>query len=148
MFLSVSWQVLGESSRIDLKENILSVGLVGQPQTPREIRPEDTSGGISFDIKGRLSDSYIDQMKAKIFHTWVYPMPAILNGYDGTSVISFSLDDMGGLLALGLIRSSGHEGLDRAAMDAIRAASPFGPITEDIGPGKLKITASFRYVLE
>ncbi len=146
--LSMPWNVLGESSRIKLDEQLVPVRLVERPTVKRMARAMKTQEGISFDVKGRLSADYIDQMKARIFNAWVYPRKAIDMGYYGVVLISFSLDDMGNVVSLRLESTSGHDLLDKAAMDAIKNAAPFGPRTEDTGHGQLSITASFRYVLE
>lgn len=148
MVLSMPWNVLGSPSSIKTSEQLIPVGLVERHWIKGMARAGKTTEGISFDVKGRLSADYIEQMKARIFNAWVYPKKAIDKGYYGVSLISFNLDGMGNVLGLRVVRSSGHTILDRAAMDAVMAAAPFGPRTEDTGPGRLMIKASFRYVLE
>jgi protein TonB len=54
-----------------------------------------------------------------------YPRSAIDNNWEGVVVVRLTIGRNGGIAALGVARSSGHEVLDRQALDMFRTAKPF-----------------------
>lgn len=114
-------------------------------ETPEYPSPDE---GVSFEAEGKVNLDYMARLRTEIYRAWVYPDSAISAGHEGTVRIFFVLDDTGRLLEIGLLSSSGHQDLDRAALQAVKDASPFGPFTSDIGRKTLKITGRLRYMLE
>jgi len=56
-----------------------------------------------------------------------YPLSALRMGQQGTARVGFRLRRNGYIDALAVLRSSGHESLDRAALSAIHNIQPFAP---------------------
>jgi len=56
-----------------------------------------------------------------------YPLSALRMGQQGTARVGFRLRKNGYIDALSVLRSSGHESLDRAALSAINEIQPFTP---------------------
>jgi len=56
-----------------------------------------------------------------------YPLSALRMGQQGTARVGFRLRKNGYIDALAVLRSSGHESLDRAALSAINDIQPFTP---------------------
>jgi len=157
-------------------EDVLAVNLVGAPpgnapdnpgsasqqqrdQAPedepvKEVKenepqaPEETEAGVSFEADRRVSASYLDRLKTKIFLAWDYPEEAIRKGQQGIVRIMFVLDKNGDLSAIKVMGGSGSRSLDAASLDAVKQASPFGPLPKDISDKPLKITGTFCYVLD
>ena len=148
------WTLMATSKATEQKPKSIPIKLVDQEQLKQLLAPqeEDAAGvikeGISFETEGDVSTAYLDLLKIKIFDAWVYPEDSIENEQEGIVKISFTLDGAGRVVDLGILQSSGYPGLDAAALYAIKKASPFGPFTEDIASGELKVTGNFCYVLD
>jgi TonB family protein len=56
-----------------------------------------------------------------------YPLSALRMGQQGTARVGFRLQKNGYIDALAVLHSSGHESLDRAALEAINDIQPFAP---------------------
>jgi protein TonB len=56
-----------------------------------------------------------------------YPLSALRMGQQGTARVGFRLRKNGYIDALAVLRSSGHDSLDRAALSAINNIQPFAP---------------------
>lgn len=118
-------------------------------QIRRASREELSSeSGFSFEAEGKVNLDYMARLRTKIFRAWVYPPSAIAAGHQGTVRITFVVDESGRLLGVGILDSSGHRDLDRAAVQAVKDADPFGPFTPDIRKKTLKIKGRLRYVLD
>jgi TonB family protein len=103
---------------------------------------------VRFEASGKVSVSYLDLLKARIFFVWKYPDDAIQKGQQGKVSVSFVLSSTGELVDIGILKSSGSYSLDTAAMAAIEEASPFGPLPSDVSSKPLRITGHFSYVLD
>ncbi|MDT8318654.1 MAG: TonB family protein [bacterium] len=91
--------------------------------------------------------SYFSKLKDRIQMVWRYPEAAKVTGLQGSLVLKFVLNKDGSLRELKVMRSSGAEILDDAAIKAIRRAAPFYAIPQNLGD-VLSIVASFEYELD
>lgn len=66
-------------------------------------------------------------------------------GQVAVATVRFRLDGAGALLAADLARSSGDALLDRLALRAVRAASPFPPAPAGVGADRLVFTLPIRF---
>ncbi len=89
--------------------------------------------------------SYFASIKRKIELVWQYPFDAIQRGIQGETIVDFSIGKDGKLVDVTLVESSGFKILDKEAIEAIRKASPFGPIPKQYKIDILKIRAHFIY---
>ncbi|MGC9325430.1 MAG: TonB family protein [Desulfomonilia bacterium] len=146
------WEILARTQLVLPVEDSVPVSLVEdipQREPPEEAQEtEELPNGVSFEVEGVVSDDYLELLKTKIFHAWVYPDDAIARGEDGVVKIYFELDSDGKLASIGILSSSGSSSLDWAAIRSVEEAAPFGPFTEDITTRTLRITGRFCYVLE
>jgi len=119
-------------------------------QTIDEVKKQDAKGqeAMSFVTDRKVSASYLDRLKTKIFLAWEYPEEAIHIGQQGDVIISFVLNRKGELMEIGILKGSGSRSLDKATITAVRQANPFGELPGDISNEPLKITGRFRYVLD
>jgi protein TonB len=78
---------------------------------------------------------------------WRYPEAAKVTGLQGRLVLKFVLNKDGSLRDLKVVKSSGVDILDDAAIKAIRRAAPFYAIPKNLGD-VLSIVANFEYELD
>ncbi len=102
---------------------------------------------ISIGTQSLKYASYLEHIKNKIENVWAYPTEAARTGQQGTLLILFTINKNGDLIRLKLVRSSGYPLLDRAALQAIRDASPFPPLPKRFNLDILNIYATFEYDL-
>lgn len=50
----------------------------------------------------------------------------------GTAIVSFTIDRDGNLLTYEIVKSSGHEAIDEAAIETLKRASPMPPVPEEL----------------
>ena len=87
-------------------------------------------------------------MKENIVHAWSYPEHASERGEEGKVDVEFTIRKDGRLLKVQILQSSGFATLDREAIRAVGAASPFTPIPKQIALEQLSIRFTFNYTLE
>ena len=105
----------------------------------------DREGPIRLDSKEPKYVSFLTSVKQAIEVEWIYPEVALRHGLEGTLVLEFTILANGQLGGARLIRSSGYSVLDREAIRALQAASPFRPLPPWIGQGRLDIVATLEY---
>ncbi|XKD95037.1 energy transducer TonB [Morganella morganii] len=92
----------------------------------------------------KAHEDYFNLLRQKIEEQKHYPRRARSAGQRGISTITFSLDDNGKPFAPAVIRSSGYELLDNAAMDAVIRVAAVGTPPQG---AKRKVTFSLRFQL-
>ena len=111
--------------------------------TSPDVKEEET---VSLNTQEFKYYAYFSHIKRHIEMAWNYPLEAQKNQWEGRLNLTFVVEADGTVSDIILIRSSGYEVLDEAAIKAINFASPFNPIPESIGVRRLRINASFEYV--
>lgn len=106
---------------------------------------ESDTETVSLDSQELKYASYFSSIKRQIELVWSYPEQAATKGLQGQLLLQFILDQSGTIADISLVRSSGHEILDNAALSAVKTASPYSPFPERIQKNKLRIIASFKY---
>lgn len=129
----------------ELLEPLEALARQEEAPLPETGEPEE---GVSFVAEGGVATDYLDRLKIKIFRIWEYPEDAIFKGEQGRVSVSFVLNDKGEVVEIGVLKSSGSDSLDSAAMAAIEQAAPFGPLAGGNGAKTLKVTGHFAYVLD
>lgn len=92
--------------------------------------------------------AYLSIVRASVERQRHYPLLARRRRIEGTAVISFGVARSGSVGELKVLKSSGHEALDQAAVDAVRGAGRFPPIPPDLGLERvtLEIPMVFKIV--
>lgn len=118
-------------------------------QMPSADMPKDVEKGdaISLNTSEFKYISYFSKIKSRIQQVWRYPEAARMAGIKGVLTLKFVINRDGTLKSLTLLRSSGNLMLDSAAMEAIRDASPFYKVPDNL-EDTLKIVANFEYALD
>lgn len=100
---------------------------------------------ISLDTSESKYVSYFTRIKQQIERVWVYPLDAARKGISGELTLRFQISRDGTLLSLTVVRDSGSEVLDLAAVKAVKNAAPYYPIPLNISRDKISILATFIY---
>jgi protein TonB len=78
-------------------------------------------------LERAVRTQYLKEMKQQVERKLRYPLASRLAGETGKPGVRFIVALDGSIHSIVISRSSGHPGLDTAALDAIRRAAPFPP---------------------
>ena len=131
-----------EKPRITAPPDLAAVDKEEAPSAPPPPPKEET---ISLESKAPEYLSYLGRVKAGIKTRWIFPPVAREQRATGRLTAIFTLDRAGALQNIVVERSSGHDILDEAALEAIRGAAPYPPFPEHINLDRLNIRAQFDY---
>jgi len=104
------------------------------------------SKGLTFDTSGFKHRGYMRMLKERIESLWKYPKDAARSRHSGDLHIKFTIKRDGTLGNVNLLKTSGYNSLDEAAMKALEKASPYWPLPEDWEGDTLEITGHFIYI--
>lgn len=93
------------------------------------------------------SRSYANAIHKALAAHKTYPPQARRQDVEGRVVVRIIIDQSGKLLRVSVVQSSGHDILDEAAKDAVRAAAPFSRIPASMGRTRIDYTLPFVYGL-
>ena len=110
------------------------------PERPGEGQG-DVGGGKyqSIDSFGLKHFSYLIGIKRKIELVFSVPFFAPSNGGVGVPIVGFTIRRNGELAEAVLLRSSGYTVLDKALLEAIKRAAPYGPFPEHLPDPEISI---------
>jgi periplasmic protein TonB len=103
---------------------------------------QQTTGGgkyRSIDAFGLQHFSYLVGVKRKIELVFSVPYFTPYNGTVGVPIVGFTIRRDGALAEAVLLRSSGYAVVDRALLDAVKRAAPYGPFPEHLPDGEISI---------
>jgi len=107
-----------------------------QPFSPNPYEPEDNTVDL-----GNLRGLFTGKVRQRIANAKYYPRMAKRRGMEGQPIIAFTLGRQGQLTKVALVKTSGYQLLDRAALKAVHQAAPYPEI-----PAELKIN-TFQFKL-
>jgi TonB family protein len=110
------------------------------PEQPGE--GQNTTGGgkyRSIDAFGLQHFSYLVGVKRKIELVFSVPYFRPYQGMVGVPVVGFTIRRDGALAEAVLLHSSGYTVVDRALLDAVKRAAPYGPFPEHLPDGEISI---------
>ncbi len=131
------------------REKLFDRSVIGD-LAKREIEKEKKGvkgRSLTFDTKDYKFLIYNERLKERIESIWIYPHDAAVKGIFGDLVIRFTIKKNGTLGAVELIRTSGHQNLDDAAMKALRDGEPYWPLPDEWGMEAYTIVGHFVYTL-
>ena len=110
------------------------------PERPGEGRG-DTGGGKyqSIDSFGLKHFSYLIGVKRKIELVFSIPFFVPNNGGVGVPIVGFTIRRSGEIAEAVLLRSSGYAVVDKALLEAIKRAAPYGPFPEHLPEEEISI---------
>jgi len=106
---------------------------------------EDDGEVISLDTRESKYASYFARIKRQIELVWNYPEDAQRRRITGKLTLRFQISRDGNLMNVRLINGSGHNILDKAALQAVKSAAPYYPFPVTIDRENLLILANFIY---
>lgn len=109
-------------------------------QTPTGQTPTNQSGQAG-------QQNYIAQLRSWLERHKRYPGMARRRGEEGIVMLSLDLDRHGRLLSRRVLRSSGHQDLDAAALAMLERASPLPPFPADLGESRLSLVLPVAFSL-
>jgi protein TonB len=109
------------------------------------VRSNNTQADLSGEVSGAPGGQRDAQMVShyeQLISLWiqkfkVYPEEARLKGMQGETVVRIRIDRQGNIRYYILERTTGHQPLDRAAIDMIRRANPVPAVPDDYPAGDL-----------
>ena len=104
-------------------------------------------GVVTLDTTDIRYVGYMSKLKQRIEYIWRYPPSAVQSGLHGDLYIRFTIMQNGSLSKVELVRTSGHQELDRAALVALKEGSPYWPFPQAWGKKSISITGHFIYSL-
>ena len=110
------------------------------PERPGE--GSSTNGGGKFrsvDAFGLKYFSYLIGVEQKIELVFSIPFFQPRNGRVRVPIVGFTIKRNGELSEAVLLRSSGYQEVDRALLDAVRRAAPYGPFPEHLPDPSISI---------
>jgi len=93
-------------------------------------------------------EAYGDTLGRLFSREQQYPRLAAMRGWEGEVVLRISIARKGKLVGIRILRSSGHDVLDRNAEALASALSPYPAPPDDLGTSELEITVPIRYHLK
>jgi protein TonB len=109
--------------------------------------PGQGDHAVTLSTEGFMYRGYMERLREKIEGVWVYPREAAERGVYGDLVIRFVIRKDGSLGSVKLVRTSGYDMLDRAAVKALRDAEPFWPLPDVWKEDSYTVTGHFVYSL-
>ncbi len=111
-------------------------------------RKSDTEDrDVTFDVPEFHHRGYMRMLKNRIERIWRYPSASAQQRVSGDLFIRFTIQRDGSLGDIKLLRTSGHNELDEAAIQAVRGAEPFWPLPDDWEKDELTINGHFIYII-
>ena len=110
------------------------------PEQPGE-GSSDTGGGKfrSVDAFGLKYFSYLIGVEQQIELVFSIPFFEPRNGRISVPIVGFTIKRSGELSEAVLLRSSGYQEVDRALLDAVRRAAPYGPFPDHLPDSSISI---------
>jgi TonB family protein len=131
-------------ARLEKHEPLLSFDAPGTyergPERPGEGKG-NTGGGKyqSIDSFGLKHFSYLIGVKRKIELVFSVPFFMPNGGTVGVPIVGFTIRRNGELAEAVLLRSSGYAVVDKALLEAVKRAAPYGPFPENLPDAELSI---------
>lgn len=95
-----------------------------------------------------ILDEYRREVRSAILAQRAYPATARRLGREGEARVQFTVDGNGVVSGAEVVLSSGDGSLNRAALDAVSAASPVPPIPSELGVDRLTLSILVVFSLE
>jgi protein TonB len=129
------------------KEKLFDRNIIGDIARRDVNKEEREDRTFSFDVKEMRYLTYLKRLKERIESIWIYPPDAAAKGIYGDLLIKFTIKKNGKLGAVEVVRTSGYENLDEAALKALRNAEPFWPLPDEWGMEAYTIQGHFVYTI-
>lgn len=110
------------------------------PEPPKKVEPSNTDISDALGQYGSLLGRAIAKHKS-------YPKIAQMRGWQGQCLLDLKIDSGGNLMSANIKESSGHDSLDKQALEMVRKASPFPAPPEALSNRSFNITVPVSFKL-
>ncbi len=112
---------------------------------PQEATEEVKETPLNYDAEDEVDfTSYIEEVQRSIYANWNPPKMSV----DNRVKVVFTVSKNGGLQNIQITESSGIEDMDRAAINAVKLASPFKPLPAKYNKDEVDVNFDFDYKAE
>lgn len=115
--------------------------------SPSDRGKSSDHGVVTLDTTDIRYAGYMSKLKQRIEYIWKYPTSAVHSGLHGDLYIRFTILQNGSLSNVEMVRTSGHQVLDKAAVQALKDGAPYWPFPKAWGKKSISITGHFIYSL-
>lgn len=127
-------------------------GPVAAAAPPLAVAPAGTGTGASItpgsDPRAKRQEAdYFALLSAHLNRRKIYPAEARQARQQGVVTVRFTVDRQGGVTAISIKRSSGHEVLDRATVDLVRRVAPLPPMPASMQRDSMTLSLPIDYSL-
>ncbi len=123
----------------------IAQGKIGDKNRTKQRDNVEIGDTVWLNLQNDLLVSFFRRFRDRIERVWNYPKQAAQQGLEGTLELLIIVNRKGELVDVLPTRGSGSDILDLAAIQAIYAGAPFGPLSEHYPHDQLKIRAYFSY---
>lgn len=107
-----------------------------------------TQSGESTAGQRAAERAYLTSLQRAIARHQRYPAGARRHGQTGVATLAFVIEADGRLSQIRLAQSSGHDALDRSALQALTRLGRFEPIPKSLGRSTWSLRIPIRFDLE
>ncbi|HIE44499.1 MAG TPA: TonB family protein [Candidatus Omnitrophica bacterium] len=134
------------------REKLFDKGVIGDLAKRETVRGKGEKEGergksLTLDTKDYKFLIYNMRLKERIENIWIYPHDAAKRGIYGDLIIRFTIKKNGTLGAVELVRTSGYQNLDSAAMKALKDGEPYWPLPDEWEMENYTILGHFVYTI-
>ena len=127
------------------------IGDLAKRESEKAMRESEQKGkqrkSLTLDAKNYKFLIYNRRLKERIENIWIYPHQEASRGIYGDLIIRFTIKKNGTLGAIELVRTSGHQNLDTAAMKALKDGEPYWPLPDEWAMDAYTIVGHFVYTI-
>lgn len=116
-------------------------------EPPTQNSSETEVGEMNASTPGKLSQYYME-IRSKVAKQQVYPRIARMQGLSGRVLVTFVLSKNGNIFEAKVQSSSGHDILDRSAVEAVKSAQPFPVFPEFFNRDFVRVEIPLVYNLQ
>jgi protein TonB len=125
-------------------EAVATPMIASGPSTVAPPTPSTVGEKSTVDRAG-LMKAYVKALSKAVRKRRAYPRAAKLAGLEGRAVVRIVLNEAGSIVEIALAQSSGHDILDRAALEAARSVGRLPAAPSELQWGTRAIKVPFRF---
>lgn len=115
---------------------------------PQNFIKSDQDGKSSAEELKQLKANFTSEVRERIALVKMYPRRARSRGFEGQPVVAFTLSRNGGLTKYSIVESSGHQILDKSALESVKKAVPYPPIPDKLDIEFINLKLPISYILK
>jgi TonB family protein len=106
--------------------------------------PKPPTAGVTRTLSSPVMRNYYDRLYAQIRAAWVLPESIGEMSQEFKTVVAIKITPSGAIEESWIEKGSGNNDYDKAALQAVRKASPLPPLPVEMGKKSLKVGINFK----